>query len=146
MLDAIICILQMRKGLPRWWCSVMNPHAMQETWVQSLGWEESPGAGHINPLLYSCLENPMDRGAWWATVHGVEKSQTQLSTRVRVCLCLHPQTCTHTQMRKLNLEVTCPRSLGGGRRKVWIPPVWFHSPCSELTLKCTEDQGSVFFP
>ena len=36
----------------------------------------SPGGGHGNPLQYSCLENPMDRGAWWATVHGVSKSQT----------------------------------------------------------------------
>ena len=33
----------------------------------------SPGEGHGNPLQYSCLENPMDRGAWWATVHGVVK-------------------------------------------------------------------------
>ena len=37
-----------------------------------------PGERHGNPLQYSCLENPMDRGAWWATVHGVAKSQTQL--------------------------------------------------------------------
>ena len=36
----------------------------------------SPGEGNGNPLQYSCLENPMDRGAWWATVHGVAKSQT----------------------------------------------------------------------
>ena len=36
----------------------------------------SPGEGHGNPLQYSCLENPMDRGGWWATVHGVAKSQT----------------------------------------------------------------------
>ena len=35
----------------------------------------SPGEGNGNLLLYSCLENPMDRGAWWATVHGVAKSQ-----------------------------------------------------------------------
>ena len=34
----------------------------------------SPGGGHGNPLQYSCLENPMDRGVWWATVHGVAKS------------------------------------------------------------------------
>ena len=38
----------------------------------------SPGGGHGNPLQYSCLENPMDRGAWRATVHGVAKSQTRL--------------------------------------------------------------------
>ena len=39
-----------------------------------------PGGGNGNPLQYSCPENPMDRGAWWATVHVVTKSQTQLST------------------------------------------------------------------
>ena len=39
----------------------------------------SPGEGNGNPLQYSCLENPMDRGAWWATVHGVAKSWTRLS-------------------------------------------------------------------
>ena len=96
---------------------------MQETWIQSLGWENplekgkvthssilawiipwtirgsegkeptcsagdpgsipgsggSSGEGNGNPLQYSCLENSMDRGAWWATVHGVTKSQTRLS-------------------------------------------------------------------
>ena len=39
----------------------------------------SPGEGNGNPLQYSCLENPMDRGAWWTPVHGVTRSQTQLS-------------------------------------------------------------------
>ena len=39
----------------------------------------SPGEGNGHPLQYSCLENPMDGGAWWATVHGVTKGQTQLS-------------------------------------------------------------------
>ena len=39
----------------------------------------SSGEGNGNPLQYSCLENPMDGGAWWATVHGVAKSRTQLS-------------------------------------------------------------------
>ena len=38
----------------------------------------SSGGGNGNPLQYSCLENPMDRGAWWATVHGVAKSRTRL--------------------------------------------------------------------
>ena len=38
-----------------------------------------PGGGNGNPLQYSCLKNPMDRGAWQATVHGVAKSWTQLS-------------------------------------------------------------------
>jgi len=39
-----------------------------------------PGVGNGNPLQYSCLENSMDRGAWWATVHGVAEGQTRLST------------------------------------------------------------------
>ena len=38
-----------------------------------LGWEDSPGERHGNPLQYSCLGNPMDRGAWGATVHGATK-------------------------------------------------------------------------
>jgi len=42
------------------------------------GLGRSPGGGHGNPLQYSCLENPMDRGAWRATVHRVAKGQTQL--------------------------------------------------------------------
>ena len=37
------------------------------------------GEGNGNPLQYSCLENPMDGGAWWAAVHGIAKSQTRLS-------------------------------------------------------------------
>ena len=47
--------------------------------VRSLGQEDSPGGGYGNPLQYSRLGNPMDRGAWWAIVHGGLKSQTQLS-------------------------------------------------------------------
>ena len=39
--------------------------------------ERSPGEGHVNPLQHSCLENPMDRGAWWAIVHRVAKSRTR---------------------------------------------------------------------
>ena len=50
---------------------VKNPPAIWESWV-----EKSPGEGSGNPLQYSCLENSMDRGAWWATVRGVAKSWT----------------------------------------------------------------------
>ena len=42
-------------------------------------WGRSPGEENGNPLQYSCLENPMDRGAWWPIIHGVTKSRTQLS-------------------------------------------------------------------
>ena len=58
---------------------VKNPLAMQETWVQSLGWEdplEECMATHSSILAWRI---PMDRGDWRATVHGVAKSQTQLS-------------------------------------------------------------------
>ena len=41
------------------------------------GLGRSPGEGNDNPLWYSCLENPMDRGAWWATDHGITKSWTR---------------------------------------------------------------------
>ena len=43
------------------------------------GSRRSPGEGNGNPLQYSCLENPMDRGAWWAIVHGVAKNWIELS-------------------------------------------------------------------
>ena len=46
----------------------------------------SPGGGNDNPLQYSCLENPMARGVWWATVHGVTKSWTRLNTHAA----MHP--------------------------------------------------------
>ena len=49
-------------------------------WVQLLDQKDSPGEGDGNPLQYSCLENPSDRGAWWATVHEVTESHT-LSTQ-----------------------------------------------------------------
>ena len=56
-----------RRFLLEWWHYVFGQHAI--------------GEGNGNPLQYSCLENPTDRGAWWATVHGVTKSQTRLSTQ-----------------------------------------------------------------
>ena len=54
---------------------------MQETGDVDLipGLRRFPGDGNGNPPQYSCLENPMDRGAWWVTVREVAKSQTQLS-------------------------------------------------------------------
>ena len=55
---------------------VKNPpaNARDVSSIPELG--GSPGGGNGNPFQYSCLENSMDRGAWWATVHGVAKSQT----------------------------------------------------------------------
>ena len=59
--------------------SVKSLPAMQETGVQSLGWEDSLEKELATYSSPSCLENSMDRGAWRATVHGVTKSQIQLS-------------------------------------------------------------------
>ena len=56
---------------------VMNANAGALGSILGLG--RSPGGGHGNPLWSSCLGNPLDRGAWWATVHGVAKSWTRLS-------------------------------------------------------------------
>ena len=55
--------------------------AIQETQVQSLGQEAPPGEGNGNPLQYSYLENPIDRGTWWAIVHGVIRVGHDLVTK-----------------------------------------------------------------
>ena len=65
-------------GINTWWvrskesaCNAGDTGSIPES-------GRSPGGGHGNPLQYSCLENPMDRGAWWATVHSVTQNQTWL--------------------------------------------------------------------
>ena len=58
---------------------VKNLPTMQETWIWSLSQEDPPEKRNGYPLQHSCPENPMDRGAWWATVHGITKSWTWLS-------------------------------------------------------------------
>ena len=58
---------------------VKNPPANARDVGSIPGLGRSPGGEHGNPLQYFCLKNSMDRGAWWATVHGVTKNQTQLS-------------------------------------------------------------------
>ena len=55
---------------------VKNPHVSVGDTGSIPGSGRSPGEGNGNPRQYSCLENPMDAGAWWATVHGVAKSWT----------------------------------------------------------------------
>ena len=59
--------------------AVKNLPAMQETWVTSLSQKDLLEKGNGKLLQYSCLRNPMDRGVWRATVHGVAESQTLLS-------------------------------------------------------------------
>ena len=89
---------------------VKNPPAMQETqetWVRSLGWEDSleeSMATHSS----SCLENPMDRGAWWTTVHGIKKSWTRLkwlSAHARTWMYLMPIKCTFKMVDSINFKL-----------------------------------------
>ena len=63
--------------------SVKNLPAMQETWVRSLGWEDPLEEGMATHSSILAWRIPMDRGAWRATVHGVEKSWTQLSNEAQ---------------------------------------------------------------
>ena len=56
--------------------TVKNPPAMRETWVRSLGWEDPLDEGMATHSSILAWRIPMDRGGWWATVHGVAKSQT----------------------------------------------------------------------
>ena len=74
---------------------VKNPPTNAEDVGSIPGWGRSPGGGHGNPLQYSCLENPMDRGAWCATVHRVAKrhdratqqQQQKLEDGHKNCVC-----------------------------------------------------------
>ena len=86
---------------------VKNPPANAGDAGSILGSGISPGGGNGSPLQYSCLGNPMHRGAWWATVHGVAKSRTRLSP----CVCVHMRarahTHTHTSICVINLAAQC---------------------------------------
>ena len=70
-------VAQMVKNMPANTLDIRNSDSM-------LGWGRSTGEGNGNSLHYSCLENYMNREAWWDTVHGVVKSQTQLSTHTLI--------------------------------------------------------------
>ena len=72
-------------GVP-WWLSGKESACNAGDLGLIPGSERSPGGGHGNPLQYSCWENPMDSGAWWATVHEVAESDM---TEVTEHACIH---------------------------------------------------------
>ena len=76
--EALVGLISLPPSLTHPLHNPCPPPAMCGTWVRSLGWEDSPGGGHGNPLQCSCLENPRDRGAWWAAVYGVTLGRTHL--------------------------------------------------------------------
>ena len=91
-----------------------------ESSIPELG--RSPGGGHGNPVQYSCLENPMDRGAWQATVHGSAKSGTQLK-QLSMHTCpeitgLHPLKKAYRQWI-IGGGVQKPRSLAWRWENLW---------------------------
>ena len=88
-------------------------------WIPGLG--RSPGAGTGNPLQYSCLGNPMERGAWRAIVHEVTKSWIQLSTHTSPCLA---RTASHPPVRPEPLARKAWSGMWGrpGRLRAW--PSW----------------------
>ena len=97
---------------------VKNLPAVREAWVQSQGFlvsGRSSGDENGNPLQYSCLENPIYRGIWWATVHGVAKSQTRLSN-------------FHFTQKPIELTLVCSEDI---RRKLSLQPRRW--PLSELS-------------
>ena len=103
--------------------TVKNPPAMRETWAQSLGWEDSPGGGHGNPLQYSCLEKPHGQRSLVGYSPWSAKSQTRQATG-------H----THTVLR---CSFSLPQSLPQNdpcHRNLCLTSFPFHCCCSVLHL------------
>ena len=73
-------------------CGASGKEPAKRDVVSVPGSERSPGGGHGNPLQYSCLENPMNRGAWRAMVHRVAKNWTQLKQlNMHACISINIQ-------------------------------------------------------
>ena len=96
-LKILFCHLKFSEGLPRWLSGEESPcqsrrHRRCVGLISGSG--QFPGGGNSNPLQYSCLENPMDRGDWQAMVHRVTKSWILLKQQ-HTAMCTHTHTHTH---------------------------------------------------
>ena len=117
-------------GLP-WWLSGRESACMQETQVPSLSQEDPLEEDMAAHSSYSCLEDPTDRGAWWATVHGVAQSRTWLSDWIAPD-CLFPVSfCWHVWLQASALSSILSSFL----LKIGI--VYFPSCMSVVTLLST---------
>ena len=112
------------------------------------GWGRFPGGGHGNPLQYSCLENPRDRGAWWAAVYGVAQSQTRLkrlsssSSILQVRLSQFPKaTETGFELRQPKSRVCAPTHLASIGVDLSFPEVPFSSFLSSAPTLLQEPPG-----
>ena len=111
-----------------------------------------PGEGHGNPLQYSCLENPLDRGAWWATVHRIAKSWTWpkwLSTHAQMdrfssvaqsCVTLWPGGLQHT---RLPCPSPTPRACSNSHPSSWwcYPTISFSAAPFTFAFSLSWHQG-----
>ena len=94
------------------------------------GWGRSPAEGNGNPLQYSCLDNSMDRGAWWATVHGTTKDMTeQLSTCPFTLLLYFTILSLSKKRKKERNTLFLLFNLGSSYWHIFIPTWFFHWQC-----------------
>ena len=104
----ITCCLVLARNRTKWaslvaqwlriWLQCRRPPAIQEMQIQSLGWKDSLEKEMTNPLQYSCLGNPMDKGAWWAVVCGIAE-------RVGHDLATKQQTSSNKRSKKTSEEL-----------------------------------------
>ena len=94
--------------LPRW-LSGKESACQSRRHQYDPGLGRSPGVGNSNPLQYSCLENPMDRGAWWATLHGVAESDSMegLSTHMHTLISHRPYIPENTGLVYWSIFIQC---------------------------------------
>ena len=110
--------------------------------VRSLGLGRSPGGSHGNPLQYSCLGNPMDRGAWWATVHG-SQSRTRLK---QLSTSLHSPSSTQQLILWLRSKMTTPFPCRGPLLCLELNPNSLASTVVQLLPNCQLSSPSTPLP
>ena len=123
-------------GLPRWLSGKeAGKGSFFTTWVWSLSQEDSPGGGNGNPRQYSCLECPVNRGAWKVTIHRVAKNRTWLKWLSRHAY-TWPKAKQKRQWKKINvlwvLSPSAPHEMGS------LDPVW---ACAQHSVSPRPIQG-----
>ena len=134
----------MEKGFPGG-SEVKNPPANAGDLGSIPGLGRSPGVGNGNPLQYSCLRNPMDRGVWWATAHGVKKVRHGLATKQQTAtimeknmkknICISESLCYTAEIKSM------VRSLG--REDPLEKEMATHSSISARKIPWTKEPGRL---